>query len=122
MNEAYNIKILQAAGYDIENTVRELGSIDIYNELLNDFYVENLDRVKKIISYKKFMNLAEYSVEVHALKSECMYLGIKELAKKSEEQQFKSEAQDVVFINTHFNEYMTEIAKVMTVLKKYLGK
>ena len=36
MNEAYNIKILQAAGYDIENTVRELGSIDIYNELLND--------------------------------------------------------------------------------------
>ena len=122
MNEAYNIKILQAAGYDIENTVRELGSIDIYNELLNDFYVENLDRVKKIISYKKFMNLAEYSVEVHALKSECMYLGMKELAQKSEEQQFKSEAQDVVFINTHFNEYMTEIAKVMTVLKKYLGK
>ena len=122
MNEAYNIKILQAAGYDIENTVRELGSIDIYNELLNDFYVENLDRVKKIISHKKFMNLVEYSIEVHALKSECMYLGIKELAKKSEEQQFKSEAQDVVFINTHFNEYMTEIAKVMTVLKKYLGK
>ena len=122
MNEAYNIKILQAAGYDIENTIRELGSIDIYNELLNDFYVENLDRVKKIISYKKFMNLAEYSVEVHALKSECMYLGMKELAQKSEEQQFKSEAQDVVFINTHFNEYMTEIAKVMTVLKKYLGK
>ncbi len=122
MNEAYNIKILQAAGYDIENTVRELGSIDIYNELLNDFYIENLDRVKKIISYKKFMNLVEYSVEVHALKSECMYLGMKELAQKSEEQQFKSEAQDVVFINTHFNEYMTEIAKVMTVLKKYLGK
>ena len=122
MIEAYNIKILQAAGYDVNNTVEQLGSLDVYNELLNDFYVENLDRVKKIIAHKKFMNLADYSVEVHALKSECMYLGMNELAKKSEEQQFKSEANDIVFINTHFNEYMTEIAKVMTVLKKYLGK
>ena len=122
MNNAYNIKLLQVAGYDIESAVLSMGSIDVYNEILNDFYAENLERVKKIIAYKKDMNLYSYAIEVHALKSECMYLGINELAKKCEEQQFKSEAKDVNYINTHFDEFMTEVVKVMAVIKKYLGK
>ena len=122
MNNAYNIKLLQVAGYDVDTALLSMGSIDAYNEILEDFYAENLDRVKKIIAYKKEMNLYNYAIEVHALKSECMYLGINVLAKKCEEQQLKSEANDINYIQTHFDEFMTEVVRVMAVVKKYLGK
>ena len=33
-----------------------------------------------------------------------------------------SEANDIEYINSHFDELMTEIAKVLTVIKQYFGK
>ena len=117
-----NINILKAAGYSVENAINELGGIDIYNEILNDFYNENIERVKKIISCKKIDDLKNYAIEVHAMKSECMYLGINDLANMCLEHQLKSEANDIEYINSHFNELMTEIAKVLTVVKKYFEK
>ena len=122
MDNTYNIKLLKAAGYDIDGAVKELGSIELYNEILSDFYSETLDRIKRVIAYKKIGNLVGYATEVHAMKAECMYLGINELAKICETHQFKCEEGNVAFINSEYDNFMTEVAKVLTVIKNYLGK
>lgn len=122
MDREHNLNLLRAASWDVDKAIEELGGIEMYEEILSDFYSESLDRVKKIIEYKKTNNLKNYTIEVHAMKSECMYLGINHLAEMCFEQQLKGEAEDIEFINQHFDELMTEIAKALTVIKEYLGK
>ena len=122
MNHEYNIKLLKAAGYDVDKAMDELGGIEMYEEILQDFYNENLDRVRKIIALKKSNDIKNYTIEVHAMKSECMYLGINELANMCLEHQLKGEANDLNYINSHFDELMTEVAKVLTIIKEYFGK
>ena len=117
-----DINLLKNAGYDVDNASEQLGGLEMYNEILNDFYNESIDRVKKIMEYKKNDDLKNYAIEVHAMKSECMYLGINVLANMCLDHQLKSEANDVEFINSHFEELMSEIAKVLTVIKQYFGK
>ena len=122
MNHEYNIKLLKAAGYDVDKAMDELGGIEMYEEILQDFYNENLDRVRKIIALKKSNDIKNYTIEVHAMKSECMYLGINHLADMCLEHQLKGEENDIEYINSHFDELMTEVAKALTVIKGYLGK
>ena len=117
-----DLNTLKAAGYDVDKASADLGGIDMYNEILNDFYNENIDRVKRIINLKKTDDYKNYAIEVHAMKSECMYLGINVLANMCLEHQLESEANDVEYVTSHFDELMTEIAKVLTVIKTYFGK
>ncbi len=122
MNNEHNLNLLKAAGYEVDKAMAELGGLEMYEEILSDFYSETLDRVKKIIAFQKESDLKNYTIEVHAMKSECMYLGIMNLANMCLEHQLKGEANDVTYINSHFDELMGEIAKVLTVIKQYLGK
>lgn len=122
MNHVNNINLLKAAGYEVDSAMEELGGIEMYEEILSDFYNENLDRVKKIIDFKKNNDIKNYTIEVHAMKSECMYLGINKLADMCFEHQLKGEANDLEYINSHFDELMIEIAKVLTIIKEYFGK
>ena len=122
MNNEHNLNLLRAANWDVDKAMGDLGGIEMYEEILADFYSENLDRVKKIIEYKKTNDLKNYTIEVHAMKSECMYLGINHLAEMCFEQQLKGEAGDIEFINQNFDALMTEIAKALTFIKEYLGK
>ena len=122
MNHELNINLLKAAGWDVDNAINALGGIEMYEEILNDFYNENLNRVKKIIGFKKDLDIKNYTIEVHAMKSECAYLGINYLSDMCLEHQLKGEANDIEYINSHFDELMGEIAKVLTVIKEYFGK
>ncbi len=122
MNREHDLKLLKAAGYEVDNAINELGGIEMYDEIINDFYTENLERVQRIIKDKESGDIKNYTIEVHAMKSECMYLGMMYLANMCFEHQLKGEANDTEYINSHFDELMMEIAKVLTVVKQYLGK
>ncbi len=122
MNKEHNLNYLKVADWAVDKAIEDLGGLDMYDEIINDFYSENLERVKKIIEFQKTGDLKNYTIEVHAMKSECMYLGINHLADMCLEHQLKGEANDIEYINSHFDELMTEVAKALTVIKGYLGK
>ena len=66
--------------------------------------------------------LENYSIEVHAIKSDLKYLGIKEVADMFFEHEIKSKENDVEYIKNNFNNLIIELNKKIKILKEYIQK
>lgn len=114
-----DVNYLKANGFNVDSVLDSLGDMEMYDEILTDFVNEGL--VEKIVNYKNNNDMVNYSIIVHNLKGECLYLGIERLANMAYEHQLKSEANDMVYINSNFDILLTELQRVLGVAKIYLG-
>ncbi|MBQ7790051.1 MAG: hypothetical protein IJ399_02180 [Bacilli bacterium] len=114
-----DVNYLKVNGFNVDSVLDSLGDMEMYDEILGDFVNEGL--VNKLVNYKNENDMTNYSIIVHNLKGECLYLGIERLANMAYEHQLKSEANDMVYINTNFNTLLAELQRVLEVAKTYLG-
>ena len=114
-----DVNYLKQNGFNVDSVMDSLGSMEMYDEILYDFL--NGGTIDKLMKYKEEMDMPNYSIIVHNLKGECMYLGIEKLAQIAFEHQIKSETNDINYINTNFEILMAELRRVNTVAKTYLG-
>ena len=70
-----NIELLKNNGVDIDASVQLLGSMEFYDETLNEFLNEISATLTKIKTYREQNDMSNYSIEVHGLKSDSKYLG-----------------------------------------------
>jgi CheY-like chemotaxis protein len=117
-----NTEFLKNNGIDIDAGMELLGDIDMYHETFQDFYNNLEERIEKITTLKENNDMANYAIEVHALKSDSKYLGITKLAGLALDHELKSKENDTYFIKEHFEELLTEIEKVKQVMKEYIDK
>lgn len=115
-----DIKILKDNGVDVDSAIEILGDIDMYNETLGDFLDVSEERMPKIEEYKSNGDMANYAIEVHALKSDSKYLGFTSLAAMAEEHQLKSEENNISYVNEHYDELIEEANNKIDLVKKYL--
>ena len=114
-----DVSYLKLNGFNVDSVMDSLGSMEMFDEILTDFVNEGL--VEKIVEYKNNNDMVNYSIIVHNLKGESLYLGLERLANMAYEHQLKSEANDMVYINTNFNVLLAELQRVMEVAKTYLS-
>ena len=115
-----NINYLKDKGFDIDKSLELLGDIETYNEILTDFYNELEEKLTNLENYKNEVDLENYSILVHALKSECKYLGLNDLADICYTHQIKGEEKDINYINNNFNELVNNIKSIKEIVEKYL--
>lgn len=113
-----NEKILEEANINYKVGLENFGSIEMYKEMLNDWFKEIDEKWNRIVSNKE--NMKEYSVDVHSLKSDSKYFGFTELAKLSLNHELKSKDGDKSYVKEHFNELETEYKRIIDVVSKYL--
>ena len=118
-NEETKIKYLKENNIDITNSLELLGDIKTYEETLEYFKEENKTRIPRLKKNKEEENMKDYAIDVHALKSDSKYLGFKELAEISYEHEMKSKANDIEYINNHFEELMKEYNRITNIIDKY---
>ena len=107
---------------DLDSAITLLGDMEMYNDTLRDFY-DNLDsRIEKITSLKANYDMANYAIEVHALKSDCKYLGFTKLAEIFLDHELKSKENDTDYINNNFQILVAEIDKWRSIIRKYIEK
>lgn len=116
-----NIDLLKNNNIDIDSSLELLGDIETYNEILEEFLNNIEERLTKIDNYKKSNDMENYSVEVHAMKSDSKYLGFTKLAELSLEHQNKSEEKNIDYINNNYDELITEAKRIIKIAKEYLG-
>ena len=95
--------------------------MQMYDSTLEDFLNEignRLDRVKK---YKEISDMANYEIEVHALKSDSKYFGFDKLAELAYNHEMKSKENDVEYVNANFEELENEVNRIIGIIKEYLG-
>jgi len=117
-----NIALLQNNGVNVEDSVRLLGSMEFYDETLNQFLTDIAVKLNKIKTYKEQNDMTNYAIEVHGLKSDSKYLGFNKLAELSYQHEIASKQNDVNFVNSHYNELMMEAIRIVTVARQYNGQ
>lgn len=114
-----NVNLLKENGFNVDSVMESFGTMEMYDEILNDFI--NGETIEKLIKFKETNDMPNYSIIVHNLKGECMYLGIEKLANMALEHQMKSEANDMAYINENFEILMSELRRIHAIAKIYLG-
>lgn len=115
-----DINILRDNDIDVDSGVDILGDIDIYNDILNDFFEESEDRLLKLNEYKNNGDLENYAILVHAIKGDSKYLGFNKLADMALEHQLKSQDNNIDYVNNNYDDLIFEFNNVISVIKRYL--
>ena len=116
-----DVSILTDNGVNLESALEFLGDLSFYDETLEAFLTENETRLPNIEKYKKELNMADYAILVHALKSDAKYLGFKSLADIAYVHELASKANNVDEVNKKYDELINEVNKITEIAKKYLG-
>lgn len=66
-------------------------------------------------------DMKNYSIMVHALKSDSKYFGFTELAEMSYQHELKSKENDYKFVSNNFSKLESEFGRVMTIVENYLS-
>ena len=116
-----DVELLTKNGVNVEKSLELFGDMETYNETLNDFLKEVEPKVIKIKDYQKIGDMTNYSILVHSLKSDAKYFGFEKLAELAYDHELKSKANEIFYVNEHFNELMEETDRIINLVKKYMG-
>ncbi|HPF83150.1 MAG TPA: ATP-binding protein [Bacilli bacterium] len=107
---------------DVDAGLELLGDMEMYEETLDGFLNESIERLPKMEEYKNSNDMKNYAILAHAMKSDSKYLGFKTLATLSYDHELKGKADDSVYIKEHYDELMNEANRIINIVKEYLGK
>ena len=96
--------------------------MEMYNDTMNDFIDEIEKRLPLLAEYKASSDMPNYAILVHAIKSDCKYLGIMSLADLSYQHELKSKENDVEFVNNNYDDLINMIEDYVTICKNYLNR
>lgn len=116
-----DINYLKESGFDIDSALQLLGSVEMYNDTLNEFIKGIDEKFNNIKIYKDKNDLVNYSILVHSLKSDSKYLGFTELAMLAYNHEIKSKENDIVYVNSYFINLEDELKRVLRIVKEYIG-
>ena len=113
--------VLVNNGINVEKSLQILGDINLYNETMEAFISDSDSKLKNLISFKNQNDMANYTILMHALKSEADYLGFEKLADICYQHELTSKTNNVDFVNSHFEELINELNRIILVCKQYKG-
>ena len=117
-----SVDYLKSNNIDVDHGLELLGDMELYNDTMNDFIDEVLKRLPLLEEYKNNSDMPNYAILVHAIKSDCKYLGIMSLADINYEHELKSKANDIDFVNSNYDSLISEINKYLDICKEYIGR
>ena len=99
----------EIADLDVEQAVDRLGSIELFNKILNEFYRTIQKKCSIIETFIKEKDYKSYTIEVHALKSSAKQIGANQLSEMAADLERYGKEMDIPFI----------LAKTPEVFDKY---
>ena len=112
-------EFLKNNNVDLDKSLEFLGDIEMYNITILDFKTESMNKWEKIKECFDKEDMTNYSIYVHALKSDCKYLGLADISYQHE---LKSKENDISYIKEHYNELETEFNKIKDLVNTYVSK
>ena len=120
MEEA-KLNYLRQNGVDVDKGIENTMDFETYNELLLDFSETFPQDVNKFNEFKVAGDMVNYEIIVHALKSNCRTLGFTSSGEMFYQHELASKSNDINYVNEHYNELITEVNRIHTILQTYKG-
>ena len=110
---------LRQKGVNVDAGLNYTGDFETYDEIFNDFMLEFDNQISSLTSVKEIGDMANYAIQVHALKGNLRCLGFDSYADVAYNHEMASKQNDVNYVNEHYNELINEVNKVYAILTKY---
>lgn len=116
-----DVNILKLNEIDVDGSLNLLGDMEMYDETLNDF-IEGIDRKKELLKkYKDAIDMPNYAIYAHSVKSDSRYLGFKKLHDIAYEHEMKAKSSDSAFILSDYDNLITAIDETVKIVNIYLN-
>lgn len=119
MNTDEKIAFLEQNGVDAKPAIANMMDIETYDDIINDFYQELPEELSKIDGYKNALDMPNYAILVHALKSNARSFGFMKLGDIAYAHEMASKAGDVNYVNEHYGELISAANEVQNIISKY---
>lgn len=119
MTNDQKIEFLKSKGVDVETGISNMMDIDTYDEILNDFYEGLNEQKQNIDNFKVALDMPNYAILVHALKSNARSFGFNKLGDLAYEHEMASKRNDINYVNEHYSELTNEIDEVYNIIAEY---
>lgn len=116
-----DVNLLKENGVNVDASLELLGDMEMYDETLQDFLTESETRIPLIKDLKEKQDMPNYAIQVHAMKSDSKYLGFTKLAELSLNHELESKANNITYVNEHYEELMEEANRIINLVKEYLN-
>lgn len=116
-----DVSFLTNNGVNVEKSLELFGDMETYNSTLEDFYTEVGPRLARIKQYKETSDMANYAIEVHALKSDSKYFGFDNLAELAYNHEMESKKNNMFYVVDHYDELISEANRIYKIVSTYLG-
>lgn len=117
-----DVNILVANGVNVEKSLELFGDMQMYDATLEDFLNEVGNRLDRIKKYKEISDMANYAIEVHALKSDSKYFGFDKLAELAYNHEMESKKNNMFYVVDHYDELISEANRIIKLVEEYLGR
>lgn len=115
-----DVSILTDNGVNLEGSLELLGDLSFYDETLEGFLEEQKERLPKIKEYLDNLDMENYSILVHAMKSDSKYLGFTNLAELSYEHEIASKTNNVDEVKKKYDKLIEEANRIGKIAEEYL--
>ncbi|MBQ9013565.1 MAG: Hpt domain-containing protein [Bacilli bacterium] len=113
------LQYLRDNGVEVDNAIVNMVDVDTYNELLDDFFDSIDEELQNIDNYKNAGDMPNYAILVHAMKSNSRSFGFMETGEICYNHEMASKANDINFVNEHYNELLESINKMKNIISSY---
>ena len=108
-------------GVDVEKSLELFGSMDVYDETLEEFLNGVNEKLNNLKKYKEASDMTNYAIYAHSLKSDARYLGFTKLAELALNHEMEGKANNASYIYDHYDELIDETNRIINITSSYLG-
>ena len=119
MNSEEKINFLKQNNVDVDKGLENIMDIKTYDEILNDFYENVPEDMKKIENYKNAGDMPNYAILVHALKSNARSFGFTDLGEMAYAHELESKAGNTNYVNENYQSLVDKVNETLDIIKKY---
>lgn len=116
-----DVNLLINNGVNVKKSLELFGDMSTYDDTLGDFLQDINEKETKIKQTKETGDMANYAILVHGLKSDAKYFGFDKLAELAYNHEMASKENNLYYVTENFNELITELDRIVHLVKQYLG-
>ena len=109
-------------GIDWEEGIKNSGSNEAYQSVLQIFYDSIEEKADEIDAYYREHDLKNYTIKVHAMKSSARLIGAMKLSEDAQKMEDAGKAEDLDYIVNHHERLLSDYRNYLQILKERCAK
>ncbi len=119
--ESYDKNMSEYEGLDYKKALKALGSAELYSTIVREYYRTGDDRYNEIKILFDNEDWYDYTIKVHALKSNSKQIGAYELGELAQKIEKAAQNKDYDTIYENNDKLLNEFRKILDTLSKYFA-